>query len=88
MLKTGNSQPQTCMTNLFSMHEGEVQIDQCRGLRADLTDMPATTAYALLQVSAYGVASVYEPRFTLSALPLLLDSAQDQNYKTEAQIQL
>ena len=87
MLKTGNSKADTCLHNLFCMVEGEVQIDQCRGLRADITDMPATTAYALLQASAYWVSAHYEPRVNFAGVPIGIDGKLESNYTLTAQIQ-
>lgn len=87
MLKTGNSQPETCMNNLFSMHAGEVFIDQCRGLRAELQDMPAATAYAQLQASAYWVAANYEPRVTFSGLTLGDADSKEHSFTLTANIQ-
>lgn len=87
MLKTGNSQPETCMNNLFTMHAGEVFIDQCRGISVELQDMPAATAYAQLQASAYWVAANYEPRVTFSGLNLGEDDNQEHAFKLTANIQ-
>lgn len=87
MLKTGNSQPETCVNNLFSMHAGEVFIDQCRGLRAELQDMPAATAYAQLQASAYWVAANYEPRVTFSGLALSEADSTEHSFKLTANLQ-
>ena len=87
MLKTGNSQPEMCMNNLFSMHAGEVFIDQCRGIRADLQDMPAATAYAQLQASAYWVAANYEPRVQFTGLTLDGADKQEHSFTLTSNIQ-
>lgn len=80
MLKKGNSLATNCLINLFSLSAGEVYIDQCRGLRADIQDAPATTAYALLQASAYWVASNYEPRVSSEGLSISADDILGNNY--------
>ena len=75
-----------CLTNLFSLTEGEVQIDQCRGLRADLTDMPSSTAYAFLQASAYWLAEHYEPRADFSGLAVSLANKKEVDLNLNATI--
>lgn len=86
MLKQGNSKADTCLTNLLSLTQGEVQIDQCRGLRADLTDMPASTAYAFLQAAAYWVAANYEPRADFSGATFSLADQAQANFNLTSTI--
>ncbi len=70
MLKSGNSNVQTCANNLLLLTRGEVPLDQLRGLRADIVDMPATAAAAYLQASAHWVIEHYEPRIAFGSLSL------------------
>ena len=69
------------------MHEGEVFIDQCRGLRVTLQDSPAATAYAQLQASAYWVAANYEPRNTFTGLTIGADDNIEHTFKLTAELQ-
>ena len=80
MLSSGNSSPEICLRNLILLHEGDVIIDQCRGLRADLQDMPATTAYPFLQGSAFWVARHYEPRVNFSGLSITFTDSQESSF--------
>lgn len=68
MLKSGNNNVNVCLNNLLALTESEVQIDQTRGLEADIVGMPTTTAFALLQSSAFWVAKRYEPRANFTGL--------------------
>lgn len=70
MLKSGNSRTQTCANNLMQLTRGEVPLDQLRGLRADIIDMPATAAAAYLQAAAHWVIEHYEPRLAFGSLSL------------------
>lgn len=79
MLKTGNSDVNVCLNNLLALTEGEVQIDQTRGLRADVVGMPTTTAFAMLQSSAFWVARRYEKRANFNGLdrtPITAESGE------------
>lgn len=68
MLKEGNSKAQVCANNLLQLVRGEVPLDQLRGIRADITDMPSTTAAPYLQAAAYWVMEHYEPRLQFGDL--------------------
>lgn len=70
MLKTGNSDVSVCVGNLLAMQRGEVHVDQMRGIRAAVTDMPQSTAGAYLQADVYAVIEGYEPRTSYAAVAL------------------
>lgn len=62
MLKTGNSDMGQCISNLLRLMRGEVHLDQLRGIRADLIDMPTTTAEPHLRANVFWLVEHYEPR--------------------------
>lgn len=70
MLKTGNSNVNVCVNNLLAMQRGEVHVDQMRGIRAAVTDMPQSTAAAYLQADVYAVIEGYEPRTSYAAVAI------------------
>jgi len=85
MLKSGNSKAQTCANNLLQLTRGEVPLDQLRGIRADIVDMPATAAAPYLQAAAYWVIEHYEPRLQFGDL-LLADGDSEGDYTTTTTI--
>lgn len=62
MNKTGNSNKGQCIQNLLRMTRGDVHLDQLRGLRSDLIDMPATTAEPHMRANVFWLVEHYEPR--------------------------
>lgn len=76
MLKSGNSSIQSCVNNLLRLARGEVPIDQLRGLRADITDMPESLAMPYLYASAYWVVENYEPRASFNQIDIVTGSAE------------
>lgn len=76
MLPSGNSKVPACANNLLQLTRGEVPLDQLRGLRADLIDMPATAAAAYLQAAAHWVIEHYEPRLSFDSLSLAGGSSE------------
>lgn len=87
MLSTGNSDPETCVNNLLMLTEGEVHIDQCRGLRDDLVDRPASTVAAYLQAHAYWLVRNYEPRVDFSGTSLSLSNRADAGFSATANLE-
>lgn len=70
MLKENNGTAAQCVGNLLRLTRGEVHLDQMRGMRADLTDMPATTAAPFMAASARWLVDNYEPRVAFDKLEL------------------
>lgn len=68
MLKSGNGTAAQCVNNLMQLTRGDVHLDQLRGFRADLIDMPATTAAPFMAASARWVIENYEPRVAFESL--------------------
>lgn len=62
MNKSGNSNKGTCINNLLRMTRGDVHLDQLRGIRADIIDMPATTAEPHMRANVFWLVEHYEPR--------------------------
>lgn len=84
MLSSGNSNPARCVNNLLLLTEGEVHIDQCRGLRADLVDRPASSAFAYLQAHAFWLARNYEPRVNFSGAGLTVSDALEASFSANS----
>ena len=85
MLKSGNSDTMTCVNNLMRLTRGEVQLDQLRGIRADLIDQPATTAAAFYSANVRWVIDQYEPRAEFDSLKLT-DGNTEGDFTAEATI--
>lgn len=62
MNKTGNGDKGQCVSNLLKITRGDVHLDQLRGIRADLIDMPTTTAEPYLRANVFWLVEHYEPR--------------------------
>ena len=62
MKKSDNGNKGQCINNLLSMTRGDVHLDQLRGLRADIIDMPATTAEPHMRANVFWLVEHYEPR--------------------------
>ena len=75
MQKTGNGATNICVNNLLQLTRGEIPLDQLRGIRADLTDRPATIAAPLFAAAARWVVDNYEPRAAFDALELTAGDA-------------
>lgn len=88
MLSTGNSDPEHCVNNLLNLTEGEVHIDQCRGLRADLVDQPASTVAAYLQAHAFWLVRNYEPRVDFAGTKLSLTNKLETDFSATANLNL
>ncbi len=74
MLASGNSSVATCAKNLLTLQEGEVHLDQQRGIDATIVDAPASTALVNLQASAFRTLEVYEPRLDFDNIALTLNN--------------
>lgn len=83
MNRTGNSNVDTCVQNLLRLERGEIPLDQMRGIRAGITDMPSTQAVLLLQGSAYTCIECYEPRTNFGSLAVSWGN-KEGNFKTTA----
>lgn len=81
MQKTGNSSTERCVNNLCSLTQGEVPLDQLRGIRADVIDMPITRAVPFLQASVFSTIESYEPRMDFGKLDVTVTSAQDGAFR-------
>lgn len=85
MKKTGNGNTETCVKNLLQLSRGEIPLDQLRGIRADLTDRPATIAAPLYAAAARWVVDNYEPRAAFDALELT-DGTTEGDFQQSASI--
>lgn len=70
MKKTGNGDIDTCVNNLLQLTRGEIPLDQLRGIRADITDRPATIAAPLFAAAARWAIDNYEPRAAFNTLEI------------------
>lgn len=85
MLKKGNGTAAQCVNNLMRLTRGDVHLDQLRGLRADLIDMPATTATPFMAASARWIIDNYEPRVAFDTLNLTAGDTEG-NFKAETRL--
>lgn len=83
MLKSGNGKTATCINNLLSMERGEVPLDQLRGIREDLTDMPAAVVEPFYRANVLWLVENYEPRAEAGEIALK-DGDTEGNFKTNA----
>lgn len=86
MLKSGNGTKAQCVNNLMQLTRGDVHLDQLRGFRADLIDMPATTAAPFMAASARWVIENYEPRVAFDGFNLTTGDTEG-NFKTQTSIE-
>lgn len=80
MKKSGNAQKERCVYNLLSLTQGEIPLDQLRGIRSDVVDMPISRAVPFLQASAFSTIESYEPRVDFSELRMRIDSPADGSF--------
>lgn len=72
MLASGNGTAQQCAQNLMSMARGECPYERCKGVDADLTDSPYSTAAGLMAEDIAWLFDNYEPRISRKAVSLIL----------------
>ena len=77
MNKTGNSNKGQCISNLLRLTRGEVHLDQLRGIRADLIDMPATTMEPYMRANVFWLVEHYEPRIESMDFSISVNSSGD-----------
>lgn len=80
MKKNGNSNTEQCVNNLCALTQGEIPLDQLRGIRSDVVDMPISRAVPFLQASAFSTIESYEPRVDFSELRMRIDSPADGSF--------
>lgn len=86
MLKSGNGYAQTCANNLLRMEQGEVPLDQLRGVRGDLVDKPAPLVEPFYRANVLWLLENYEPR--VNALEIAVDKGNTEgNYNTTSNIE-
>lgn len=81
MLAQGNGEAEQCTFNLMSMIQGECPYDRCRGLDADITDLPSSAALGTIATSAAWLLMNYEPRVSADDAGLTVENAVQGRYR-------
>lgn len=63
MLRSGNGNAQTCVSNLLKLNRGEIFYSRLKGLPTDAIDKPSNEASETLLEEATWLIETYEPRF-------------------------
>lgn len=80
-----NGNVETCVKNLLQMEQGEVPLDQMRGIRADLTDKPAAAIEPFYRANVLWLLENYEPRADAGDIAIKSGDT-DGNFITTANI--
>lgn len=86
MLAQNNGTPQRCVRNLLSIAVGENPFERCKGISADVTDQPSSTAAGEIASEVSWCLEQYEPRADEEDIALTVNDIMNGSFFLNAEV--